>query len=1601
MFKQLSSRQPRSPDTHFSTSSQDPAWKKETYNADEEVHEGSTISSTKTRRSLSRHWLPFRSSSRRRSPSPETQSKFGLHVVHRPETIAPVNIVFVHGLGGDRILTWCKHRDKRLYWPEKWLKQEQSIGRCRILSFGYDASFGMGAVKSIYRISDFAKSLLHDMKFGQDSNGNPLGLGKVPTVFVAHSMGGLVVKAAYLLGQNDETYKEVVQSIGAIIFLATPHRGADSAATLNNLLRASFLSSKSFIAELQRGSPALEDINEQFRHIAPKLLIASFYESLATKIGIHSAMIVIRDSATLGYQQEISRELHADHHDVCKYSSPQDANYTSVRNTLASFIAQLQARGIDVINDLMAEESRKIEKLLLVTSKHEEEFETLCSWWLEGTCDWIFDVATVKNWLKDEEEVEEVPIVQFKAPPASGKSVLSAYLVRELRSRGHSVLYFFFRSEDSDQRTVSFFLRSTALQLASVSPAYKEKLLHIAIGGHNVMTSSSTDVFRKLFQFASSGVDFPYPLYWIVDAVDESESAKTVLEYISRIRQVIPSLKVLFTSRESVTFPADQKIATFSASAEGKGSVRDNSLDIRIYLERMMHEMGGKQDLKDTVMQAILRRAQGNFLWVRLVVKEILSCHTEEGIETALQSMPKDMDQLYERMECVVLSAPRAEDKEIAQMILQWVVCSRFPMTTEVLNQALNKKFIDLRKTISQVCGQFVMVDPSGQVRLIHETAREYLTRTTASPIAIRLPRSHYLLFEQTLSALLAPDIRQKVIRAQESLSVSEPFLLYAATSWMYHLQQSAEINDQAIDHLSRFFRTTSVLVWIHMLSITDQLDRLVRAAKIVTDSIKAYRKSNMTKNPLLHKLSDLELLERWSADLLKIVGKFSRQLMIHPTAIYSQIPPLCPSSSAIYEQFYQQDFADIKILGISQTDWNDNLARIPLPRGEEGIKLCCFGRYVAVLTSSGRVTIWDANHFKQVCSLVHQEAVTSMSFNRYGTKMLTFGLVTSRLWSIPSGELLATVVNPANTRALSVTFRETDRSVLVACTNRVIYSLDLEDLAAGWRMLSRSLLQERSEMGGAIVNSPRCISFNGDASQVGVSYRGFPLSVWDLNEMRCIARCRRPTRTPSKPESAEVTWFAVDRFTWNPVTGHIIGLYKDGTVFKWHPATNEYQEASSSADEVAASPDGGLFVTSSSNGTVKVWSFEYLSVIYQLSSGDLVSELAFAPDSRRFYDIRGSLLNAWQSSSLLRFLEVDEAFSDTSSQDQRSTSFSHISEAHTMSYGAVSVIRASPEHGLYCAGNEEGIVTLFDEKSEKLGKILEFPNFVSISCLAWSNDSGYVAGADLAGDIEIRKLTKVKTTGNGLSQVQSVPQSKPVLKKDGSPICDLLFSHDSTLLLIISGLSAYIWSVEEGCVMIEKQVAETSTQIWANHPTQPETLLKFADNGITGFRWSDFSEIATALYDGLSPRSEATCPKLKGVRFNQNGKLATLHQTDITGVERLFIVDISALQLNKPGSTSSIVRLSTIVPADVARQVEVVLGILPGSRLFFLDKNLWLCSVFLNSSEDTFERHYFLPRDWTTTQYFQQCLLLENGTLLCPREDGVAVIKSELSRSY
>lgn len=117
----------------------------------------------------------------------------GLNIVYTPSDGHKVDIIFVHGLGGTSKWTWSKYKNPELFWPSTFLPLEPDISLARISTFGYNAAFHK-AGSVVVSILDFAKDLLFELKYGKDKHMNELDIGKVPIIFVAHSMGGLIVK---------------------------------------------------------------------------------------------------------------------------------------------------------------------------------------------------------------------------------------------------------------------------------------------------------------------------------------------------------------------------------------------------------------------------------------------------------------------------------------------------------------------------------------------------------------------------------------------------------------------------------------------------------------------------------------------------------------------------------------------------------------------------------------------------------------------------------------------------------------------------------------------------------------------------------------------------------------------------------------------------------------------------------------------------------------------------------------------------------------------------------------------------------------------------------------------------------------------------------------------------------------------------------------------------------------------------------------------------------------------------------------------------------------------------------------------------------------
>lgn len=1496
----------------------------------------------------------------------------------------------------------------------------------RIFTFGYNAAW-RGATKSVSSITDFAKELLFEMRFGKDSSGEDLAIGSNPIVFVVHSMGGLVVKKAYLLGLHDTNYQEIIQAVSAIIFLSTPHRGTNLAEILNRVLAASFQSSKSFISDLNKSSPAIEELNEQFRHLAPRLSIWSFYETLATSIGPRRIMVLEKDSSVLGYPAEISRPLQADHHDVCKFSSPMDSNYVTVRNAIKSLMTQFRSQKSEPATELpsskrLTDELLDIQDLFRNLPSTETDYNMIRSFWIPDTCEWFLEEEDLISWL--EPASPEPAVLWYSAPPANGKSVLSTFIISHLRNKGLSCQFFLFKYSDNAKRMVSNCIMSLAFQLSRSQPEFRRLLANCSREGLGLDSLDSLLIWRKVIEGVLLESNVTGPIYWVIDALDECDSPRVFLECLKSFAGRLP-VRILILSRntDSISVNLDRLSRRISCVRIEKSTTGHNQKDIERLAQRELDHMRGSSHFRRQLLQDIMKRADGNFLWVKLVLEEVMGCHTEENIREVLEEIPTDMTLMFQRMESNLLQSIRQPDKSLIRTLLEWSTCAQRPLSLKEVSQALKPEFsgfLDLKRTIQETCGQFIQVDGADKVTILHHTAREYFTRSSESEFRINSKKCHEKLFVRTLTVFKDAGLRWRLLQNQHALQSSEPFTFYSAVSWPFHLGHSTS-SSECLDVLVRMFRSPGVLTWIHALALLRRLEVLVKASKVLITFVNSTKRRNASTNPMLHRLSDLELLSEWAIDLIKLVGRFSSNIVAKPGVLYDIIPAVCPPRSITYKQF--QNTANIKVTGVADASWNDNLCRLGLPGDVQAWRIACAGKYLTVLGSNGSVYIWDATNFSEISVIQHGEPVTAFALNGQGGKLCTYGLRSTKLWSIPSGDLFASTPNPPHIKAAAITFAENDRKLLMGGDDNSIRHMACDQTQQGWRVLNNDLLKDTAQIDGAVVNSPMCLAFNGDKTQVGVSYRGAPLSVWDLGDGRCINRCRRASmRIEQRRPSSN--WFAVDRFTWNPVTGHILGIYRDGCVFKWHPITDENIEAKRAADEIAASPNGKLFATSSSDGSIRVWDFAYFSVIYQLSSENLVTELAFSPDSRRFYDLRDGSINTWEANSLTRFLESDEQISDSNSEDQSSAAISKISEEWAEQFEAVTAFSLAPDGSLYCVGYEDGNVELYRRGTAQGREFTRFHNYMPVTNITWSPDGRLVALSDLAGDIQLWEFDPDFKEGAPSS---ALPH--PQIQRNDHSIEAMNFRLDSKSILISTAETVFICSTEDGKPICKSDIPSNNHGKWLRHPTQADIVLLCGPVQLNAYNWETL-ELAWSIT--LPETLEEINPEISGPESQAFARMTLTHETASTQTvkkallsqdsshilihtslskyrhkssDSLSIIPITALRKNDKSILPHPRSEALSAPPDVVSHILTPLGILPGRRLVFIDQDLWVCSYplgknFHSATGALYNRFYFLPRNWVSKESLEQCVLADDGTLFWPKGDRVVLIECSLDET-
>lgn len=1334
----------------------------------------------------------------------------------------------------------------------------------------------------------------------------------------------------------------------------------------------------------------------------------SFYETQNMKL--FSSLIVDPESAVLGYPEEKQVPMTADHRSICKFETPTDPNYAVLRNALISTVeritAKIPGKKQKQNREQNHEKNRNLKKYLGVSDILDDDLVSVSEARMKGSCEWILNKASYKKWRDG--QCGDNRTLWIKGKPATGKSVLAGYVVDQLEKSGHSYSYFFFKHSDKSKSSLDRCFRSLAFQMAVSNPEACEAVLAMQADGVSLDRLDDRTLWRILFVQGIFQTTMSRH-YWVFDALDEcSNHLELFHAIILSIGEAIP-LRILFTSRDTVHFDQDFSTTSSYPIHSLNISTTDTESDLRLLVERSTQSLAAVDpDEHVALAEKILRKSKGSFLWTILVLKELIRCHSKKAIDQVLEDVPRGMEPLYKR---ILDSMSQAiHGKRLTKTILMWVVCAVRPMTISELDGALTLEIDDsfprLEESISALCGQLVVTDKYGNVKLVHETAREFLlTSGIESEFCINQIEAHTRMAQICLTYLSGDEMKPpRSNRRRPSVALlnkRQDFAIYACTSFSYHLSRADPFTGDTFQLVEQFLKL-NVLTWIGAIAESQNLNHLTRASK----RLKAYANGCAAKHSPLD--PRIQSLRQWTTDLARIPAMFANALTLSPSAIYTCIPPFCPTESMIHKSGASS--RRIGVFGTLKKEWDDRLMCIDF--GQSQPKALRYGdEFLAVGLSSGNVTLYNATSYQEYKVLKHGEAVQFVAFKPKTDLIATCGMKMIKVWDTQSGQIVHQFASPPRPLGMEI-----DGNVLlVASRNNYIMTWDLgpgmrvEPMQMPWSD-SDTLEATKSSAGG----TPCALALSSSHKMLAVAYSGKPITLWNLEEDVYAGSCGK--KLSSGETSTHVVVSLV--FNPNPDIRLLAVTYLDGDLALLDPFLDRQLECSrANCQALAASPNGRFLAASGANGIVNVYKFDSFNLLYRVKSSNFfIKQLAFSKDSMLLADIRGSQCTVWEPEALLR-----ESLGDDSSGN----TFNSVVE--TVSVEAKASITAMTVHHtfevIFC-GKDDGSVSLYKRETGANLRTL-YSHKSSIRLLEWAQERSALLSVDTSNGISLHRVQK-STEKGWLSDPVEIFKSRLDSKE---AIIDVLLSEKLGRLLISTRESDHMFSLGSGRYERERKPNQT-TEIrkWLPHPWSPLHLVCVDGIEVRTYCWDDWSQVSSVSLP-MGSSVELKNAILYCIGKKHRIMIDSMRPSNSVKSSRIAIIDASFLASGNKDNSSSQEKKDVVLtinqssgendsntamvlaPATALRPqiiqfqlgIAHVIGIHESGRLVFLNRSFWVCSIDLGSSalENTqykssasveVTEHFFVPYDWFAGKKNIVCALVKRDILLTRGGDLVVI---------
>ncbi|KAI1076000.1 ankyrin [Whalleya microplaca] len=737
------------------------------------------------------------------APAPErgTRCSTDVHSTGITELYVPpspvIDICFVHGFTGHPERTWrSKKRTKReaengssvppkrrltsgwraisrvsvrdnnnlaeqavvkaehVYWPRDLVPE--IMPQARVLTFGYDTHIKHSLVGPIShnRLSDHAQDFLAALEAVRMSDGSR------PLLFIAHSLGGLLVKDMLSLSRSYEQDQpdraSIYHSTVGLVFFGTPHGGANPLNIVHETLvgltkTLGWKVNEEIVRILMPAAEQLDQLRHGFRSMTYEKHwdIYTFQEefglrTLGSKKVVEDCSSCINDN-----QHERVAHIQADHVDMCRFDGVEDPEFHKVAAVLRRVQDTLHAKvsSVSIVKQPATwqtipsdQRERLLEKLRF------EQISTRYATLKQAhnrTCQWLPKSSLYKKWSDPRSLAEHHGFLWIKGKPGAGKSILMKYLVdKHGRSeKNRTMVSFFFNARGSElERSTEGLYRSLLFQLfenindldCDVEPL--QRLLQGMVD-----PTWPIETLKEVFSSAIENLG-TRDLICFIDALDECPE-DDIRDMVSFFEDVCESaveadcsVRVCFSSRHYPHITIRNGLHLILED------LPDHSNDIRNYICSKLRITQGQQS--QDIEEEILQRSSNIFLWAALVVDILNKEHDKGGNATVhrrLQQIPTGLHQLFQDM----LTRDNDNIDELI-LCLQWILFAKRPLRPEELYYAMqlgidsNLSDLDAKKVpmvrinrfnLNASKGLTEVTKKSPTVQFIHESVRDYLLR--------------------------------------------------------------------------------------------------------------------------------------------------------------------------------------------------------------------------------------------------------------------------------------------------------------------------------------------------------------------------------------------------------------------------------------------------------------------------------------------------------------------------------------------------------------------------------------------------------------------------------------------------------------------------------------------------------------------------------------------------------------------------------------------------------------------------------------------------------------------------------------------------------